>query len=261
MSLLHAGLCCMVVSSFVITWQFIVGSWMGVGGYLFVFVFPVLCVICGRLFAWCFDYEAMGSVVFCLQFPAGVILLNLLLLTAVVVPGPYVAALFVLLSALGLGAYYFRKARWSPEPLSEGRWNLAVVFLAFVGASIWTQTGIIQREPCGTDICFLPWSDYLIHSGLIARLREAAFNGGPFEFQFLAGVRPPFYHYTSYMLPAAFLALDGAPAVNLATSFWLPLGVALSGISAFGLARRAWGSWEGVASVVGVIWFLAIVSG
>jgi hypothetical protein len=88
------------------------------------------------------------------------------------------------------------------------------------------------------------WVDYLVHAGVISGLGDPlAQGGGSIE---LAGFPRAFYHYASYVLPAALAAPLDLPGLPLATSAWLPLGffTLCAGAYLFGhsLAGRAGGA-------------------
>ncbi len=66
------------------------------------------------------------------------------------------------------------------------------------------------------------WIDYVLHGGVISGFGDALAHGR--QSIDLAGFARPFYHYASYLLPAALAAPLDLPGLPLATSAWLPLG-------------------------------------
>src|SRR2546422_1684155 len=66
------------------------------------------------------------------------------------------------------------------------------------------------------------WIDYLIDGGVISSFGDPLAQGA--QSIELAGFPRPFYHYASYMMPAAFAQPFDLPGLPLATSVWLPLG-------------------------------------
>lgn len=91
------------------------------------------------------------------------------------------------------------------------------------------------------------WIDYLIDGGVISSFGDPLAQGA--QSIELAGFPRPFYHYASYMMPAAFAQPFDLPGLPLATSVWLPLGffTMCAGGYAFGVALS--GSAGGVAAV------------
>src|SRR5438034_2218276 len=72
-----------------------------------------------------------------------------------------------------------------------------------------------------TDV--LPvWIDYVIHGGVISGFGDPLAQGQ--QSIDLAGFPRFFYHYASYLVPAAFAAPLDLPGLPFATSVWLPLG-------------------------------------
>jgi hypothetical protein len=79
------------------------------------------------------------------------------------------------------------------------------------------------------------WSDYFIHGTEIAQFGEPLAVG---RASFLLVDQPiVFYHYASYMLPAAVARLVDLPALGLASSVLLPYGILLAALGVHTFAR------------------------
>lgn len=91
------------------------------------------------------------------------------------------------------------------------------------------------------------WIDYLIHGSVISSFGDALAQGR--QSIDLAGFPRPFYHYASYLLPAAFAAPLDLPGLPLATSVWLPLGFFTFCAGAYLLGQTLAGPAGGVGAV------------
>ncbi|HYL89196.1 MAG TPA: hypothetical protein VEU32_10580 [Burkholderiales bacterium] len=91
------------------------------------------------------------------------------------------------------------------------------------------------------------WVDYLIHGGVISSFGDVLAHGR--QSIDLAGFPRPFYHFASYLLPAAFAAPLDLPGLPLATSVWLPLGFFTFCAGAYVLGQTLAGPAGGVGAV------------
>jgi hypothetical protein len=91
------------------------------------------------------------------------------------------------------------------------------------------------------------WVDFYIHGGVIAQFGDPrAFGRGVLS---LADFPMPFYHYASYLLPAAFAIPLDQPGLSLATSLWLPIGFLSLAAAAYCLGASLAGAAGGVAAL------------
>ena len=87
------------------------------------------------------------------------------------------------------------------------------------------------------------WSDYFIHGTEVAQFGVPLAEG---RSSFLLVDQPlVFYHYASYMLPAAVARLVDLPALGLATSVLLPYGILLAALGIYAFVKTIAG--EGIA--------------
>ena len=61
----------------------------------------------------------------------------------------------------------------------------------------------------------------------------------------MAASPAPFSHYASFLIPALLAATTGTSCYLAAATVWVPLGMALTGLAAFMLARWWWGPGRG----------------
>ena len=87
------------------------------------------------------------------------------------------------------------------------------------------------------------WSDYFIHGTVVAQFGVPLAEG---RSSFLLIDQPlVFYHYASYMLPAAVARLVDLPALGLATSVLLPYGILLAALGMYAFVKTIAG--QGIA--------------
>jgi hypothetical protein len=95
------------------------------------------------------------------------------------------------------------------------------------------------------------WNDYFIHATEIAQFGVPLAAG---RASFLLVDQPiVFYHYASYMLPAAAAAVVDLPALGLATSLLLPYGVLLMALGVYALVRTAVGDTVAALTAVALL--------
>ena len=101
---------------------------------------------------------------------------------------------------------------------------------------------------------FLPaWIDYFVHGGTISQFGDPrAANGGSI---WLSGFPPHFYHYASYIIPAALAVPLDQPGLPLATSVWLPIGFLSLAGAAHALGNSLAGHAGGVAALGALLLF------
>lgn len=101
-------------------------------------------------------------------------------------------------------------------------------------------------------IYFPLWGDSFFHARLISIFAQADVFHKISNVQ-LSGVPLPFYHYASYLMPAAVASLTQVSAYVIFSCFLMPVGVFLLGLAAFTLAHAFWKGWPAVAATVAVV--------
>jgi len=122
------------------------------------------------------------------------------------------------------------------------------VALVCVGAmaSVWAREAVTAFSHAQATGEFRAWQDYFLHATEITYVRDYATYAG--ESLYLRGFPQPFYHRASYAMPALFSALSGSPSVMAATAFWLPLGLTLCGVAAYGFGAVIGGRAGGLGA-------------
>ncbi len=127
-------------------------------------------------------------------------------------------------AVLGAGAGLVLAARPRVLAVRSAQWrNDVVAVLACVLATLYWCWGLAQvPRDVLHDGVITTWVDQFIHAAQISQFGDPrAAGAGAIE---LAGAPRPFYHYASYLLPAALAQPLDLPGLPLATSLWVPLG-------------------------------------
>jgi len=191
----------------------------------------------------------------CLQFLCGCLCTStLLFLLAVATPfsiktlclGLFAAGL--LLALLYRGAARESLATVDPLP------NLLCLLLCGVGATLWCADLLTPPSHHGGITIYHAWSDSFIHAADINIFSKAHGLKSIPDLK-MAGAPAAVYHYASYVLPAVVKAFSGTSAYQVFASFYVPLGILLTGLAAFCLVGSIWGAWPGLAATLAVAWF------
>ncbi len=170
----------------------------------------------------------------------GSVATSLVLTGGCILSGHSAGTIFVWWSLL-VAAMAFQVAR-HPSPFHAV--NLVRRFDPLELASI-VAIGLVVAVWCRRAARLLPtldatglspiWSDYFIHGTEVAQFGVSLAEG---RASFLLVDQPlVFYHYASYMLPAAVAGLVDLPGLGLATSVLLPYGILLAALGIFAFAR------------------------
>jgi len=158
------------------------------------------------------------------------------------------------LSAAVTTVFFLIRGRLPPAP-SPGqapeRWPYAdfVLLLALALAStLWSiETVTALRAAQATGI-FPAWPDFFLHASQIHYLEAYPwFHGGS---TYVGGTRHGLYHEGSYALAAVYAGWTGESALQSATIFWLPAGLVLMGMGAYGFASALGGRLAGAAAAL-----------
>lgn len=142
-------------------------------------------------------------------------------------------------------------------PLSEsgfqtdglrGLWaDLGVLLLASALVTFWTREALgAVLEARHTGILRV-WNDFLLQATEISSIEH--YNTLRGESPYLADTAQPFYHRASYALSAIFEWITRDGALETSTYFWLPVGMILMGMGAYGLGAAMGGRFAGLVAM------------
>jgi hypothetical protein len=207
-------------------------------------------LLAGRLAARALDEESSRDVPTALV--CGYFLVNSgLYLLAWLSPLPIlVHALMILLVVVA--AQFLWPPRAAVGGASSARCGLFALAIALAAASGWSQDSIRFRVRRPDGVLIKPWVDSFFHACEIRMFRDAR---GPSSLEDvrMSGGPAWFYHHASYLTTALVSAATATPAHLAFTSFHVPFGVVLSGLSAYALIRSLWGPGPGLAAAVALL--------
>lgn len=134
-----------------------------------------------------------------------------------------------------------------PAPRRAQGSELLALLLCAAATLYWCSD--IARSPAllARDGVLTVWVDHFIHGATISQFGDAlAASGEAIDF---SGVPRPFYHYASYMLPAAFAWPLDLPGLPLSTSLWVPVGFLTLCAGAYVLGAALSGPLGGVLAL------------
>lgn len=114
--------------------------------------------------------------------------------------------------------------------------------------TVWTRDALAAVREAHTSGVLRVWSDFLLQAAEI-KYQESypSFHG---QSLFLAGSPQPFYHRASYALSGIYAAISHEPVLDTSVYFWMPTGIILLGMGAYGLGSALGGRVAGVVSAV-----------
>jgi len=156
------------------------------------------------------------------------------------------ASAFALWTVLVIVAtLYHRRRRPAATPRAA-----ELLGMALCGAATLAWCGDVAEVPriLERDGLLAAWIDYFVHGSVVSQFGDPRAAGGGAIL--LAGAPVAFYHYASYMLPAAFAGALDLPGLPAATSAWLPLGFLTMCLGAYALGYGLGGRAGAVASII-----------
>ncbi len=216
---------------------------------LLCLVWPAVALRAGRALT-----AALGlGAAFALPFVVGNAALALgLMLVKLTVPVPTPVAVW---AGLGLAWFVPRllpDRRPQRDPFRTPAGELFAVLLCLAAATAWNRFEFPPTAAAGETVVYKPWSDHFTHATLVARMleRDPIPRIGNYECKGLPALA---YHYASYAFPAAYAAVARCSAYDSLCAVWVPLGLALLGLSAYALGRTLWGHGAGLGAVAGAL--------
>ncbi|MBK8401758.1 MAG: hypothetical protein IPL29_12085 [Propionivibrio sp.] len=225
-------------------------SWLAFGTLvLFVFV----CLAYGNAFIAVTASLVRNEAGLPFQFLSGFLVFNTLLFFVSLV-SPY--GMLPNVAALAAGALFLvfprvRQHHDLAEDHDEFPGLLCIVVVG-VAATLWcsdAQTPLLKQ---GENAVYQTWQDSFFHVRQISAFAQA--HGiATVQNTRMSEVPAQIYHYASYLSAAAVHVLAHIPAIDVYTSFQLPLGIFLAGLAAFSLIASIWGVWPALAASVAVV--------
>jgi hypothetical protein len=188
-----------------------------------------------------------------LQFLFGFLLLNTSLLILSLATRLGIANCFFLLGVVAVALLLLRRRR-SDASLKRPSAvpDLLCLVVAGGGATLWCADALTPTLIENQYTVFRMWQDSFFHIRIISGFSQAHGLAEIGDLR-MAGAPAFFYHYASYLMPAAVESLTEADALQVFVGFQLPFGILLTGIAASALGGSIWGSWSGLAACCAII--------
>jgi hypothetical protein len=152
-------------------------------------------------------------------------------------------------AVISAGAAVFAMRRGARAARGSADFILLLVICA--ACFIWSWQAVMAMPGLRATGLFSAWADYFLHAGEVAQFAQfGALHGTSI---FAAGAALPFYHYGTYMVPAALCAVSHVPALVATTVLWTLLGFLIFGLSAALLGGALGGEAAGIAAVIAVL--------
>jgi len=189
-----------------------------------------------------------------IQLLFGFFIFNTLLFVLVILRLMTVQYGFFLLAGIGLlgfflSLFYQQKIASTFEEQLPGVFAL---LLSGIGATLLCSDPLSVPLHENGMIYFPIWGDSFLHARFISAFAQAD-GGHQISAVYMSGMPLSFYHYASYLMPAAVVSLTGVSALVLFSCFLIPVGVFLLGLAGFTLAHAFWKGWPAVAATVAVV--------
>jgi hypothetical protein len=215
----------------------------------FFAVFGLACVLAGRVVIRLAAPRGAVATDYATSFLLGFFLISTaLLLLALLSPLGLVADSAVLMATIvALAVPLSRGIPRRREGAGVDFWCTMAVAISLAAATLWCQTSLSPVEMAGDDVIHKPWSDDCYHASQIRMFRDSHGMGSLQDFR-VAGDPPLFYHYAGYLAPALLTSWTPTTTFLAYHSFMVPVGVFLTGLAAFALARCFWGGRAGLGA-------------
>lgn len=225
-------------------------SWLAFGTLV---AFVLVCLAYGNAFAAATARLARNEAGIPFQFLSGFLVFNTLLFFVSLV-SPYGMLRNVV--ALAIGALLLVFLRVRPHPDLTGDHDelpsLLCIVVVGVAATLWCSDAQAPLLKQGENVVYQTWQDAFFHVRQISAFAQARGISTVQSIR-MSEVPAQIYHYASYLSAAAVHVLAHLPAIDIYTSFQLPLGIFLVGLAAFSLIASIWGVWPALASAVAVV--------
>ena len=225
-------------------------SWTALASFM---VFVLICLAYGRCFSAATAKLVKNRAGLSFQFLSGFFVANTLLFVASVL-SPFGMATnlsMLALGALGL-AIFGAQPESDPDDGNASLPSLLCILISGLAATLWSTDTQMQPVMHGQTLVYQAWQDFFFHVREISAFANAEGTSTLHHFR-MSDAPAQLYHFASYLSASAISFVTNTPAVQIYSSFLLPLGIFLTGIAAFSLTASVWGGWPALAATAAVI--------
>lgn len=240
----------LLCTTFFSAWNIVSTGTFSFGVVVFFLLFSLFCQFTGKLLVRLFPSVVPGAHDFNLHFLLGFVYTNctVFVLQCVSPFGIRANCVIVVVLTIMVALKARSLARHAPDAVSppgESPWPaLLALVLVLTATSCWSYPDIDGIVNCGATTIFRPWIDCFYHAYQIANME---FSNGVWTLNNLqlSGVSAPFYHYATYVMPAALCSVSATTAMQSYCSYLGPFGLFISGLAAFSFVKSNWSGWAG----------------
>ncbi len=216
-------------------------------------LYVTACLAFGRIFLAATAQLFKSSAGLSWQFLCGFLLFNtLLFILSLISPFGMIANTATLaLCVIGF-ALIFGRRRPTNVDVQDELPSLLCIVVSGLAATMWCSDSQAPLFIQGQTAVFRTWQDTFVHVREISVFANAHGLETIQDIK-LSGVRAQIYHFASYTSAAAMSVLTGTPAIEVYSSFQLPMGILLTGLAAYSLAASMFGRWPALAATVAVV--------
>lgn len=222
---------------------------MGLGHISLPYFLVVLAIMLsigrtGELLAHRFFSESLKDntcLVFLMGFGATTLGLMALVLGGGISPVTALCLMVTIVSAFSVATHPLKR-RLSHTSMAD----LTVIALAAVIISWHGRFAMSAPVTLRLQELLPTWSDYYLHSETISSFGSRFALGGDIE---VALASRPFYHYGTFLIPAAVQEAANLSGLSLATSLLLPFGLLIAALGCYALAIEIGGRLSGLLAV------------
>jgi hypothetical protein len=243
-----AGLYILTLAGFFSLWHWQTAGRLPPAAVATFAAFSWMAIVYGDLFVRISPLPPTLTPSLTFRFLFGYFIVNTCLGALLLAPDVGVARGFLILVAGAVVVAVVRRGR--PMPARDSGTvvpDLLCILVFGAAATLWCADALSPIVTEGANTIFRVWRDSFFHVRTISMFSQAHGVESLSDIK-MAGMPLPFYHYASYLLPAAIVSLTGSSAFNAFAGFQLPFGVMLTGIAAFAFAASLWGLWAGLAA-------------
>lgn len=161
---------------------------------------------------------------------------------------------YVVHAAAGPLLYGFLRGRigsWSIAPAAE-RTELAALFVALAAATLWIQHLFPQTFEADGAVVLRCFNEYYSNAVNYLPLLDVQNPNKVGSFHYF-GEPLSFYHWAGYVHPALLHQFGRQSANDALSSIWYPMGIVMTGVSAFVLGKLLFGRRGGYWAVLGTV--------
>lgn len=126
--------------------------------------------------------------------------------------------------------------------------DIAILLLISAVVTAWAREALASVRGAETTGVFRVWNDFLLQAAEIKYLEDYPSFAG--HSMYLADTPQPLYHRASYALSAIYSWVTKDPELETSTYFWMPTGIILLGMGAYGLGTALAGRVAGGISAM-----------